>query len=94
MNKNSFCGDEKDDVISYVSAIANMEGGYLVIGVMCESMLKNPGIQKQKNFNKKRKNVTNILLRPQSFAYIVRRREQLVRLVRLVRLPDSSDSSS
>ena len=23
--KNSFCGDEKDDVISYVSAIANME---------------------------------------------------------------------
>ena len=31
--KNSFCGDEKDDVVSYVSAIANMEGGYLVIGV-------------------------------------------------------------
>ena len=31
--KNSFCGHEKDDVISYVSAIANMEGGYLVIGV-------------------------------------------------------------
>lgn len=31
--KNSFCGDEKDDVISYVSAIANMDGGYLVIGV-------------------------------------------------------------
>lgn len=31
--KNSFCGDEKDDVISYVSAIANMEGGFLVIGV-------------------------------------------------------------
>ena len=31
--KNSFCGDEKDDVISYVSAIANMEGGQLVIGV-------------------------------------------------------------
>ncbi len=31
--KNSFCGDEKDDVISYVSAIANMEGGYLVVGV-------------------------------------------------------------
>ena len=23
--KNSFCGNEKDDVISYVSAIANME---------------------------------------------------------------------
>ena len=31
--KNSFCGDEKDDVISCVSAIANMEGGHLVIGV-------------------------------------------------------------
>lgn len=31
--KNSFCGDKKDDVISYVSAIANMEGGHLVIGV-------------------------------------------------------------
>ena len=31
--KNSFCGDEKDDVISYVSVIANMEGGHLVIGV-------------------------------------------------------------
>ena len=31
--KNSFCGDEQDDVISYVSAIANMEGGFLVIGV-------------------------------------------------------------
>ena len=31
--RNSFCGDEKNDVISYVSAIANMEGGHLVIGV-------------------------------------------------------------
>lgn len=31
--KNSFSGDEKDDVISYVSVIANMEGGHLVIGV-------------------------------------------------------------
>ena len=31
--KNSFCGNEKDDVISYVSAIANMEGDHLVIGV-------------------------------------------------------------
>ena len=31
--KNSFCGNEKDDVISYVSAIANMEGGHLVISV-------------------------------------------------------------
>ena len=31
--KKSFCGDEKNDVISYVSAIANMDGGDLVIGV-------------------------------------------------------------
>lgn len=30
---NSFCGNEKDDVTTYVSAIANMEGGHLVIGV-------------------------------------------------------------
>lgn len=36
--KNSFCGDEKDDVISYVSAIANMEGGHLVIGVRDKSL--------------------------------------------------------
>lgn len=31
--KNSFCGDEKNDIISYVSAIANMDGGCLIIGV-------------------------------------------------------------
>lgn len=31
--KNFFNGKEKDDVVSYVSAIANMEGGHLVIGV-------------------------------------------------------------
>ena len=31
--KNSFCGDEKNDFISYVSAFANTEGGHLVIGV-------------------------------------------------------------
>lgn len=30
--KHSFAGNESDDVISYVSAIANMEGGVLVIG--------------------------------------------------------------
>ena len=29
--KNSFCGDEKDDVISYVSAIANMGRA----GILC-----------------------------------------------------------
>lgn len=31
--KNSFCRDEKNDAISYVSAIANMEGGFLVMGI-------------------------------------------------------------
>ncbi len=31
--KNSFCGKEGEDVVSYVSAIANMEGGELLIGV-------------------------------------------------------------
>lgn len=31
--KNDFNGREKDDIISYVSAIANMEGGHLVVGV-------------------------------------------------------------
>ena len=36
--RNSFCGDEKDDVISYVSAIANMEGGHLIIGVHDKSL--------------------------------------------------------
>lgn len=36
--KNSFCGDEKDDVISYVSAIANMDGGHLVIGVQDKTL--------------------------------------------------------
>ena len=32
--KNDFNGKEKDDVISYVSALSNMEGGHLVIGVV------------------------------------------------------------
>ena len=31
--KNDFCGHEKDDVISHVSVLANMEGGHLVVGV-------------------------------------------------------------
>lgn len=31
--RNTLCGHEGDDVISYVSAIANMNGGSLVIGV-------------------------------------------------------------
>lgn len=36
--KNDFNGKEKDDIISYVSAIANMEGGHLVIGVKDQSL--------------------------------------------------------
>lgn len=36
--KNSFAGGEKNDVISYVSAIANMEGGHLVIGVQDKTL--------------------------------------------------------
>ena len=36
--KNSFAGDEKDDLISYVSAIANMDGGHLVIGVQDKTL--------------------------------------------------------
>ena len=32
--KNSFNGHEGEDVVSYVSGIANMEGGHLVIGVV------------------------------------------------------------
>lgn len=36
--KNSFAGDEKNDVVSYVSAIANMEGGHLVIGVQDKTL--------------------------------------------------------
>lgn len=36
--KNDFNGKEKDDVISYVSALANMEGGHLVIGVVDKTL--------------------------------------------------------
>lgn len=36
--KNLFAGDEKNDVISYVAAIANMEGGHLVIGVQDKTL--------------------------------------------------------
>ena len=36
--KNDFCGHAKDDVISYVSALANMEGGSLVIGVVDKTL--------------------------------------------------------
>lgn len=36
--KNSFNGHEGEDVMSYVSGIANMEGGALVIGVADQTM--------------------------------------------------------
>ena len=36
--KNLFAGDEKNDVIWYVAAIANMEGGHLVIGVQDKTL--------------------------------------------------------
>ena len=36
--KNTFAGDEKNDIISYVSAMANMEGGHLVIGVQDKTL--------------------------------------------------------
>lgn len=36
--KNCFNGKKGDDVISYVSGIANMEGGELVIGVEDETL--------------------------------------------------------
>lgn len=36
--KNDFCGKEKDDIISYVSALSNMEGGHLVIGVVDKTL--------------------------------------------------------
>ena len=36
--KNDFNGKAKDDVISYVSALANMEGGHLVIGVVDKTL--------------------------------------------------------
>lgn len=38
--KNSFNGHEGEDVMSYVSGIANMEGGVLVIGVMDKTLEK------------------------------------------------------
>lgn len=36
--KNMFANSPKDDVVSYVSAIANMEGGSLVVGVKDKSL--------------------------------------------------------
>lgn len=36
--KNDFCGKEKEDIISYVSALSNMEGGELVVGVVDKTL--------------------------------------------------------
>lgn len=36
--KNSVAGNEGDDVVSYISAIANMQGGYLIVGVKDETL--------------------------------------------------------
>ena len=43
--QNTLCGHEGDDVVSYVSAIANMNGGSLVIGVK-DGTFEVVGIQK------------------------------------------------
>jgi len=42
--KHYIAGHEGDDIISYVSAIANMKGGHLVIGVK-DQTLEIAGIQ-------------------------------------------------
>jgi ATP-dependent DNA helicase RecG len=36
--KNDFNGKEKADVVSYVSALSNMEGGHLVVGVVDKTL--------------------------------------------------------
>lgn len=48
---NTLCGHEGDDVISYVSAISNMAGGSLVIGVQ-DKTLNIVGIKSFGNFTK------------------------------------------
>ena len=54
--KHSVSGREGEDIISYISAIANMEGGYLIIGVE-DKTLKIIGIQDFLNHT-----ITNIKL--------------------------------
>ena len=49
--KHQFNGKPKDDVISYVSAIANMEGGHLVLGVK-DKTLEIVGIQNFENYTR------------------------------------------
>ena len=48
--QNSLCGHEADDVVSYVSAISNMNGGSLIIGVK-DQTLDIIGIQSFGSYN-------------------------------------------
>ena len=47
--KHTFGGQEGNDIISYISAIANMEGGHLVVGVK-DKTLDIVGIQEFNNY--------------------------------------------
>lgn len=48
--QNSLCGHEADDVVSYVSAISNMNGGSLVIGIE-DKTFRVIGIQNLGSYN-------------------------------------------
>ena len=50
--KHQISGRESDDVISYISAIANMKGGHLIIGVE-DNTLNIVGIQDFHSYNSK-----------------------------------------
>jgi ATP-dependent DNA helicase RecG len=47
--KHSISGNEADDVISYISAISNMQGGDLILGVQ-DQTLEVVGIQNFHNY--------------------------------------------
>lgn len=63
--KNSINGSEKDDLVSYVSAISNMGGGYIIIGIHDETF-EIIGIHDLHNYNTENikftliKNCTNL----------------------------------
>lgn len=66
--QNSLCGHEADDVVSYVSAISNMNGGSLIIGVK-DQTLDVIGIQNLGSYNvdsAKARNVKYRIVRPNS----------------------------
>ncbi len=50
--KHSFGGNASDDIISYISAIANMEGGHLIIGIKDKSG-EICGIEEYNNYTAK-----------------------------------------